>query len=126
MGQPIWKPLLLMLVMVLLFDLFYNMISSQTTEQTSEITYSRFREELAADNIKNITIKGTFIRGEFRNKTKITQVEQAKETVREVSGFTTVLPAIPDPDLMADLTAKKVEVKAVSTESSPLMTGLIY
>jgi cell division protease FtsH len=27
---------------------------------------------------------------------------------------------------MADLTAKKVEVKALSTESSPLMTGLIY
>jgi cell division protease FtsH len=126
MGQSIWKPLLLMLVMVLLFDLFYNMIASQTAEQTSEITYSRFREELASDNIKNIAIKGTSIRGEFRNKAKITQVVQAKETVREVSGFTTVLPAIPDPDLMADLTAKKVEVKAISTETSPLMTGLIY
>jgi cell division protease FtsH len=126
MGQSIWKPLLLMLVMVLLFDLFYNTIVNQTAEQTSEITYSRFREELAADNIKNITIKGTFIRGEFRNKAKITQVAQAKETVREVGGFTTVLPAIPDPELMADLTAKKVEVKAISTESSPLMTGLIY
>ena len=93
-----------MLVMVLLFDLFYNMIANQTAEQTSEISYSRFREELAVDNIKNITIKGTFVRGEFRNKAKITQVVQAKETVREVSGFTLVLPAIPDPELMADLT----------------------
>jgi cell division protease FtsH len=126
MGQSIWKPLLLMLVLVLMFDLFYNMIMNQASEQSSEITYSRFRNELASDNIKQISIKGTTIKGDFRNKVKISQVLQGKETARDVTGFTVVLPAIPDPGLMADLTAKKVEVKAVSTESSPLMSGLIY
>jgi cell division protease FtsH len=49
-----------------------------------------------------------------------------KETARDATGFSTVLPAIPDPGLMADLSAKKVELMALSTESSPLMNGLIY
>jgi cell division protease FtsH len=126
MIQSIWKPLILMLIMVLIFNLIYTMVASQMAGQAPEITYSRFRQELGTDNIKNITIKGNSIKGEFRNKTKVTQAADGRETVRDVTGFATVLPSIPDPALMADLTAKKVEVKAVSTEVSPFLNGLIY
>jgi cell division protease FtsH len=126
MVQSIWKPLLLILILVLFFDLIYNLVANQMAEQTSEISYSRFRQELGADNIKNVTVKGNLIKGEFRNKAKVSLMTNGKETVRETTGFSTVLPTIPDPGLMADLTAKKVEVKALSTESSPLMNGLIY
>ncbi len=126
MIQSIWKPLILMLILVLIFNLIYTMVASQMAGQAPEITYSRFRQELGTDNIKNITIKGNSIKGEFRNKTKVTQAADGRETVREVTGFGTVLPSIPDPALMADLTAKKVEVKAVSTEVSPFLNGLIY
>ena len=126
MIQSIWKPLILMLILVLIFNLIYTMVASQMAGQVPEITYSRFRQELGTDNIKNITIKGNSIKGEFRNKTKVTQAADGRETVREVTGFGTVLPSIPDPALMADLTAKKVEVKAVSTEVSPFLNGLIY
>jgi cell division protease FtsH len=126
MKQSIWKPLILMLVLVLSFDLVYNLVVSQMAGQAPEITYSRFRQELAADNIKNINVKGNSVKGEFRNKTKLSVTENGKETASAVSGFGTVLPAIPDPGLMADLTTKKVEVKGVSTESSPLVSGLIY
>jgi cell division protease FtsH len=115
-----------MLILVLIFNLIYTMVASQMAGQVPEITYSRFRQELGTDNIKNITIKGNSIKGEFRNKTKVTQAADGRETVREVTGFATVLPSIPDPALMADLTAKKVEVKAVSTEVSPFLNGLIY
>ncbi|MGD0845075.1 MAG: ATP-dependent zinc metalloprotease FtsH [Geobacteraceae bacterium] len=126
MIQSIWKPLILMLILVLIFNLIYTMVASQMAGQVPEITYSRFRQELGTDNIKNITIKGNSIKGEFRNKTKVTQAADGRETVRDVTGFATVLPSIPDPALMADLTAKKVEVKAVSTEVSPFLNGLIY
>ncbi len=105
---------------------FITWQSSQMAGQAPEITYSRFRQELAADNIKNITIKGNSIKGEFRNKTKVFVTGERQRDDQEATGFSTVLPAIPDPGLMADLTAKKVEVKAVSTESSPFMNGLIY
>jgi cell division protease FtsH len=115
-----------MLILVLIFNLIYTMVASQMAGQVPEITYSRFRQELGTDNIKNITIKGNSIKGEFRNKTKVTQAADGRETVRDVTGFATVLPSIPDPALMADLTAKKVEVKAVSTEVSPFLNGLIY
>ena len=126
MKQNIWKPLLLILIMVLFFDLIYNLVASRMTGQVTEISYSRFRQELGADNIKNITIKGNSIKGEFRNKTKVSQTTNGKDTVRDVAGFGTVLPAIPDPGLMADLTAGKVEVKGVSSETSPFVSGLIY
>src|SRR6266496_3634775 len=111
MKQSIWKPLILMLILVLSFDLVYNLAVNQMAGQAPEITYSRFRQELAADNVKKITIKGNSIKGEFRNKTKVFVMTNGKETVSDATGFGMVLPAIPDPGLMTDLTAKKVEVK---------------
>ena len=126
MGQPIWKPLLLMLVLVLMFDLFYNMIAKQSTESGAEIMYSRFREELAVDNIKKVTIKGTAIKGEFRKKIKIAEIFQGKETLKEIVNFSTVFPPIGDPSLMSDLTAKKVELTAISTETSQFASTILY
>lgn len=126
MGQSIWKPLLVMFVLVLLFDLFYNMVARQSAERGAEITYSRFREELAVDNIKKVTIKGTSIKGEFRKKVSITEMVQGKETPREITTFSTVLPSIGDTTLTADLMERKVELLAVSTETSQFATILIY
>ncbi len=126
MKQSILKPLLVLLFLIVAFDLLYNLITSQMAGEGVEISYSRFRQELAADNIKGITIKGNSIKGEFRNKTKVSQTISGKETTRESSVFSTVLPTISDPALMADLTAKKVDVKAVSTEASPWLNGLLY
>ncbi|MCM2359637.1 MAG: ATP-dependent zinc metalloprotease FtsH [Geobacteraceae bacterium] len=126
MGQSIWKPLVLMFVLILLFDLFYNMVARQGGEQQAEITYSRFREELALDNIRKVTIRGTAIKGEFRKKITLTETVQGKVSSREAATFGTVLPAIDDATLMADLMAKKVELTAISTETSQFATILIY
>jgi len=97
MKQSIWKPLVLMLILVLSFDLVYNLVVSQMAGQAPEITYSRFRQELAADNIKNVTIKGNSIKGEFRNKTKVFVMTNGHEIGNEATAFGMVLPAIPDP-----------------------------
>jgi cell division protease FtsH len=126
MKQSIWKSLFFILLMVLFLDLIYNLVTGPMEEKVTEISYSQFRQELGADNIKNITIKGSSIKGEFRNNTKAARTMNGKETARKTTGFGTVLPAIPDPGLMADLTAKKVVVKGISTESSPFVSGLIY
>ena len=126
MGQQVWKPLLLMLLLVVLFDFLYNSVYLQAQRQGAEISYSRFRDELAADNVKKITLKGAALKGEFRTKTKVTTEVQGKESSLDATAFSTIMPAIADPALMADLTAKKVEVTALSTESSSLMTAFIY
>ena len=70
-------------------------------------------------------IKGQSIGGEFRAKVKVSEQVQGKAVVREVSSFSTVMPAIADQTLMPDLTAHNVEVTATSTEPSFLVTVLI-
>jgi cell division protease FtsH len=124
MSQPFWKQMLIIMLVMLLFNAYYAYLAQQSA-QTAEISYSRFRSELIADNIKKITIRGLIINGEFRAKIKVSELRQGKSTVRDVSAFSTVLPAIADQTLMPDLTAHKVEVTAISTETSFLVTALI-
>jgi cell division protease FtsH len=124
MTQPIWKQLLFIMLVMLLFNAYYAYLSQQGA-QTAEISYSRFRSELTADNIKNITLRGMVITGEFRAKIKVSELRQGKSAAREVSAFSTILPVIADQTLMPDLTAHKVEVTATSTETSFLVTALI-
>jgi cell division protease FtsH len=113
------------MLVVLVFNVA-NIFLAQQTAQVAQISYSRFRSELAADNIRKITIKGQAISGEFRAKTRVVSQVQGKEVMREVSGFSSVMPAIVDQTLMPDLTERKVELTAISTETSMLMTALIY
>ncbi|HEX5774015.1 MAG TPA: ATP-dependent zinc metalloprotease FtsH [Geomobilimonas sp.] len=124
MGPTFWKPLLIMLVLAVFFNLFYGMILQQTAERGAEISYSRFRQELTADNIGKVTLKGASIKGEFRTKVAVSTMVQGKQTTRQVSAFSTTMPAIADPHLMDELTAKKVEIVALSTESSPYLAVL--
>ena len=126
MWQAIWKPLLAMLVLILLFNYFYIIIGRQAVSESAEITYSRFKDELAKDNIKQISVKGSAIKGEFKAKVKFTEVVNEKTGMRDIKKFTTFIPTIQDPQLMAELEAKKVDVSAVSTETSPVMSTIIY
>jgi cell division protease FtsH len=125
MTQDFWKTLLFILLIVTVFNLVYNFLAQQSAG-TAQISYSRFRNEMAADNIKSIRIKGTFITGNFRIKTKVSEQIQGKETVREVSAFSTVLPTPADQNMIAELLEKKVEVTAISPEASFLANALIY
>jgi cell division protease FtsH len=124
MFQTYWKQLLIFMLFMLLFNTYYAYLSQQGA-QTAEISYSRFRSELTADNIKTITIRGQIIKGEFRAKVKVSVQTQGKAAVREVNAFSTVLPAIADQTLMPELTMHNVEVTATSTEMSFLVTVLV-
>lgn len=126
MGQSVWKPFLWVFVLIIAFNLLYGYFVRQTAEGGGAISYSRFKDELAADNIKQITIKGNGIRGEFRKKVQLPGTVPGQPAVREVTKFTTVKPVIEDPTLMSDLQTRKVDVTAVTTETSPLLSGLLY
>jgi cell division protease FtsH len=126
MGQSIWKPLLVMLILVLFFDLFYGTFAKQFTDGEVDISYSRFRDELAADNIQRVTIKGNVIKGELRKSTNIDVTLQGKVTTQAVTKFGTIMPPLADPTLAAELREKKVELTALTTESSPLANLFIY
>jgi cell division protease FtsH len=126
MNKTVLRPLLIMLLLVVFFDLFYTFIVKPGGgERGAEISYSRFREELGQDNVKKVTLKGNGVRGELRAPAKMIDTVDGKERVRDVTAFATLVPAIGDPGLLAELTAKKVEVTAVSTETSPLTSAFL-
>ena len=120
-----WKPILMVMMALIMMNMLYALFP-QEAAQMAEISYSRFRNEVMVDNVKLIKIRGAVITGEFRAKTKVNEQVQGKTVLREVTGFGTVMPAITDQTLMADLTAHKVEVTAESTESPVWMNALIY
>lgn len=126
MGQSVWKPMIWVFVLIIAFNFFYGYFARQSGDGGASISYSRFKDELSADNIKMITIKGNGISGEFRKKVPLTDSVSGKPVVREAARFSTVKPAIEDPSLMAELLAKKVDVTAITTEASPLVSGLLY
>jgi len=124
MGQSVWRPLIVMLLFFLAFNLIYGLMLRKD-EKGAAISYSRFRSELAADNLKSATFRGTAVSGEFRARISLKETVQGKEVTREAGSFTTILPAAADNALLTELTARNVEVKAVSSETSPLAAVLI-
>jgi cell division protease FtsH len=126
MWQPIWKPLLLLFILVIFFNFLYSTIADRAGEAGMVIPYSLFKSELARDNVKEVTLKGASLKGEFKAKVAVAETVSGKSTTRQTARFSTILPAIQDTALMTELEAKKVVVTAVSTETSPLVSSLIF
>ncbi|HWI40361.1 MAG TPA: ATP-dependent metallopeptidase FtsH/Yme1/Tma family protein, partial [Verrucomicrobiae bacterium] len=126
MWQALWKPLLVISVLFVVYNFFYDPSMRGASPRHAAVSYSRFKQELARDNVRSISIKGTNLRGEFKEKAKVREAFGGEEREREVSAFSTILPPIQDPGLMKELEEKGVEVSAASTEASPLGTVLIY
>lgn len=125
MSPSFWKQVLVIMLVLVLFNVYYAYLAQQSVQQNAEISYSFFRSELTADNIKKISIRGAAINGEFRTKTKVSEQVQGKALVRDVVAFSTLVPAINDQTLMPELTQHNVEVTAVSTETPFLASILI-
>lgn len=126
MWQQIWKPLLAVAIVAILVNIFFTTAREQGAGLRAEIPYSRFKAELARDNIKALHIKGSTLHGEFRAAVALGLGDKDKGSTRQLVLFTSVLPAIPDPNLMAELEAKRVELIADTSETSPLVTVLMY
>ncbi len=118
MGQGFLKPLVLFFLFILFLDALYSLNAQQVGEASAVISYSRFKKELAGDNVKNVTFKGNLLNGEFRAATPLAPAANGQKG-SGTTAFTTIKPAIDDPGLMGDLEEHRVEVAALSTESSP-------
>src|SRR6185369_7255934 len=124
MIQPNWRTILLMMLIIVLFNIGYSFLL-RDAGKSAEISYSRFLSELAGNNLKTVSFKGTAANGEFLKKIKVSETVQGKEVIREVEAFTTTMPATADPALITELTVHKVEIRAVSPEASLLVTFLV-
>ena len=125
MTSNYWKPLLWIILLVTGVNLVYGLLGGGA-QQGATIPYSRFRQELSADNILKVTLRGMAVSGEFRGKTRVGEQLSGQMVTREVSKFNTTLPNLQDPELIRELQSRKVEITAVSGELSPLLNSLIY
>ena len=126
MGKTIWRPLLITGMIILLLDLFYDSIVKQASERGAEISYTRFRDELAAGNVKKVTLRGNNVRGEFRAKVSLPAVVDQKGGAVDTTLFSCNLPSMGDPTLLPELSARKVEVVVLPAEGSAAGNLLIY
>ncbi len=126
MLQSVWKPLLVLLAFVILFNVFYPLLSEKVQNSKEEVPYSQFKDELARDNIKEVTIKGFLLNGVFKVKVLPSPDVDRGRPATPTTNFFTFLPEMQDPALLEELQAKKVKVKVISTESSPFATAFIY
>jgi len=126
MGKTIWRPLLITGLLVLMLDLFYGSIVKQATERGAEISYTRFRDELAAGNVKKVTLRGNNVRGEFRSKVALPAVLDQRGATVDTTLFNGNLPSMGDPTLLPELAARKVEVVALPAEGSAAGNLFIY
>ncbi len=110
------RTLLFWLVLVMLAITLYNLFSSRR-ERTEDIIYSRFREELNGGNISQVVFTGRQVKGTYRQPQVRVQHGARVEYVK----FKTFLP-IEDPGLIAELESRQVQIKAESTEPSPVVT----
>jgi cell division protease FtsH len=124
MNQPAWRTIIVMMLFGILLNIAYSYLR-RDAGQSAEISYSRFRSELAGNNLKKVMFKGTAANGEFLKQIQVSETVQGKEVLRQVGAFTTTMPATADPALLAELIDHKVEIGAVSTEASPLISILI-
>src|SRR3712207_5353358 len=98
-------------ILILLVPVALIQLSSARGESAPQITYTKYREELARDNISKVTIQaGKTVRGEFKDRIAVNG--------RDVKRFTTQLPMENSPDEVKELAAKRVTIQAEDARPS--------
>ena len=89
-------------------------IFNQNENSKIDLAYSEFKQEVRANHVESIIIRGDEIFGDYRNIDE----ENNKH-------FKTLMPPFPDAELIPLLDEKEVIVKVQSTETSPWIMFLI-
>jgi cell division protease FtsH len=127
MNKNFWRQMVILVAIVVFFNYFYLTMAPKQQEAVISISYSRFKIELERDNVAQLVFQGQRgANGQFR---EAVVVEPAGPVTEETGflKFKTVLPPIPDPELLSALTRNAVEIEAQQDEQpSPWSTALIY
>jgi cell division protease FtsH len=126
MPSNIWKQVLTLIFLILAFNYLYVALAPRKPESSTPLSYSRFKQELQKDNLKEITIQGNAVSGKFKEPVEVVPLDSTAPA-RHFDQFTTTLPPFPDPQLMEELEARGTEVNVKPPEEpSPWATALIY
>ncbi|WP_429884884.1 ATP-dependent zinc metalloprotease FtsH [Geoalkalibacter halelectricus] len=126
MNKGLWKQLLVLLLLLVAFNIFY-VASIPPPSGPLEISYSRFKQEVRAGNVVEVTVQGDSVVGRFSDPQpeKEPPPEGREAVVHE--DFRTTLPPFQDPRLIDDLEEAGVRVLIKPEERpSPWATAWIY
>jgi cell division protease FtsH len=98
-------------ILILLVPVALIQLSNARTEAAPEIDYTRYREELGRNNVREVVIQaGKTVRGKFRDRVPIQG--------RDVQAFETQLPMENSEDEVRELRAKGVRIRAEDARPS--------
>jgi cell division protease FtsH len=126
MSANAWKQVITLIFLIVAFNYFYVVFAPRQPENTTPISYSRFRQELQKDNLREVTIQGNDVSGKFKEPIAVVP-EGSTAQLRAFDNFTTTLPPFQDSQLMEELLARETEVVVKPPEEpSAWATALIY
>lgn len=126
MNKNFWRQMVVLVVIVFFFNYLYLTMTPKRQDPVINVSYSRFKVELKRDNVEKLVFQGQGMSGEFREAVAI---ETAGAVVAETGylKFKTVVPPIPDPELLPALEVNDVEIEArLKEQPSPWNSALIY
>jgi cell division protease FtsH len=115
--------LTLVLVIAAAAFLLWQLFGVQEGPERYSITYSQFREQLAAKNIASVSFRKLRVNGEFTKPTEL-KIAGIQKPVK-VTSFQTYLPALQGEDLLKDLADAKVQVTVEPPEQESVLMQLL-
>lgn len=126
MNKNFWRQMVVLVAIVVFFNYLYLALAPKGQDPVVNISYSRFKAELKQDNIEKLVFQGQEMRGEFREAIAVETTGPVPEETGYLK-FKTVVPPIPDPDLLPALEMYDVEIEARQEEQpSPWSSALVY
>jgi cell division protease FtsH len=126
MNKGFWRQAIAILAVVIVFNYLFVKFGPDQVEPVADISYSRFKAELAADNLEQVVFQGEEISGRFKEQVAI---KDGTAVPKEVlyQDFRTNLPPVDDPGLLPELETRQVEIRVKPlAKPSAWTTALLY
>ena len=110
-----------LLLLAIIAPWVWSLVSDQFSGPP-QIDYTKFRAQVRAGNVEQVTVQGERLEGEFAEEVERQTEEGETETITE---FITFLPSFGDEELLGLLEEQGVEVRTQSTDTFPWGTLLL-
>jgi cell division protease FtsH len=122
LKDPQWRIVFVVLI-IFVFLYLWSQIFRLGATKPYNISYSKFIEQLDADNIKSVTIKNLQVNGEFIKEVEIQLIDEKKTTT--IKNFQTFLPTFQGDELLLKLEQKNVVINVEPSEEKSVLWQIL-